>query len=45
MRTGFNGFGTGETVAVSDAPMTSLIPSADEAETPSNVVPLVAAGR
>ncbi len=43
MRTGFNGFGTGETVIVSDAPMTSLIPADGQVEVPTNVVPLAAA--
>jgi ornithine decarboxylase len=40
MRTGFNGFGTGETVIVNDAPMASLIPVDGQVEVPANVVPL-----
>ena len=40
MRTGFNGFGEGETVIVHDAPMTSLIPEGGEARIPDNVLPL-----
>ncbi len=40
MRTGFNGFGAGETVVVRDAPMASLIPADGVARVPANVVPL-----
>lgn len=40
MRTGFNGFGAGDTVIVRDAPMLSLIPADGEARVPGNVVPL-----
>jgi ornithine decarboxylase len=43
MRTGFNGFGTGDTVIVNDAPMASLIPVDGQVEVPANVVPLTAA--
>ena len=45
MRTGFNGFGTGETVVVSDAPMASLIPQGGVPAVPQNVVPLSAIRR
>lgn len=45
MRTGFNGFGTGETVIVSDAPMASLIPAGGAPSVPQNVVPLGIAAR
>lgn len=45
MRTGFNGFGSGETVIVSDAPMASLIPAGGEPSVPQNVVPLGIAAR
>ncbi|MFN7397617.1 MAG: type III PLP-dependent enzyme [Sandaracinobacter sp.] len=45
MRTGFNGFGTGETVIVSDAPMASLIPAGGSPRVPQNVVPLGIAAR
>ncbi len=45
MRTGFNGFGSGETVTVADAPMTSLIPSGGVSTVPQNVVPLTARAR
>ena len=40
MRTEFNGFGSGDTVIVTDAPMTSLIPEGGEARVPDNVLPL-----
>ena len=40
MRTGFNGFGEGETVIVLDAPMASLIPEGGEARIPDNVLPM-----
>jgi len=44
MRTGFNGFGAGETVAVADFPMASLVPENRPAEEayPANVTPLFA---
>lgn len=45
MRTGFNGFGEGATVVVSDAPMASLIPAGGEPQVPANVVPLGVAAR
>jgi ornithine decarboxylase len=45
MRTGFNGFGTGETAIVTDAPMTSLIPAEGRAAVPDNVLPLRAVRR
>lgn len=45
MRTGFNGFGAGDTVAVTDAPMASLIPADGQPEIPANVVPLSVASR
>ncbi len=45
MRTGFNGFGAGETVVVTDAPMTSLIPAGGKPVVPANVVRLSMAGR
>lgn len=45
MRTGFNGFTNGETVIVSDAPMTSLIPDGGMAQVPANVVQLGFAAR
>jgi ornithine decarboxylase len=45
MRTGFNGFGAGETVIVSDAPMASLIPAGGEPIVPQNVVRLGIAAR
>lgn len=45
MRTGFNGFGSGETVIVSDAPMASLIPAGGQPSVPQNVVPLGVAAR
>jgi ornithine decarboxylase len=40
MRTGFNGFGDGDTVIVEDRPMSSLIPEGGEARVPDNVLPL-----
>lgn len=40
MRTGFNGFGAGDTVIVRDPPMLSLIPADGQARVPANVVPL-----
>jgi ornithine decarboxylase len=45
MRTVFNGFGAGETVIVSDAPMASLIPAGGEPIVPQNVVTLGIAAR
>ncbi len=45
MRTGFNGFGSGETVIVSDAPMASLIPAGGSPRVPQNVVSLGVAAR
>jgi ornithine decarboxylase len=44
MRTGVNGFGASRIIAVSDAPMCSLIPSADAVPEalPANVTPLFA---
>lgn len=45
MRTGFNGFGSGETVIVSDGPMASLIPAGGSPRVPQNVVPLGIAAR
>jgi len=47
MRTGFNGFGAGdtETAIVHDAPMTSHIPDGGVARVPENVVRLVARQR
>ncbi|MCG2841562.1 type III PLP-dependent enzyme [Sandaracinobacter sp. RS1-74] len=45
MRTGFNGFGEGATVAVSDEPMTSLIPAGGVPQVPGNVVQLGVAAR
>jgi ornithine decarboxylase len=43
MRTGFNGFGSGETVIVEDGPMLSLIPAGGRPAVPDNVRPLTAA--
>jgi ornithine decarboxylase len=40
MRTGFNGFGAGDTVVVEDAPMASLIPADGRPRVPANVVPM-----
>lgn len=45
MRTGFNGFGAGETVIVTDQPMASLIPHGGIPSVPQNVVPLSAVRR
>lgn len=45
MRTGFNGFGSGETIVVTDAPMSSLIPQGGVSAVPQNVVPLTARAR
>ena len=45
MRTGFNGFGAGDTVIVSDAPMASLIPAGGQPIVPHNVVRLGIAAR
>ena len=45
MRTRFNGFGTGETIAVADQPLASLIPADGEARVPDNVRPLTARRR
>lgn len=42
MRTGFNGFGSGDTVVVHDRPMASLIPEGGVSQVPDNVRPLVA---
>lgn len=42
MRTGFNGFGAGDTVIVHDAPMSSHIPAGGIARIPDNVLPLTA---
>lgn len=42
MRTGFNGFGTGATVIVTDEPMLSLIPGSGQEPLPANVTPLFA---
>ena len=45
MRTGFNGFGSGETAVVTDQPMASLIPQGGIPQVPHNVVPLTAGAR
>lgn len=42
MRTGFNGFGSGDTIIVHDRPMASLIPEGGVSRVPDNVLPLVA---
>ncbi|MFN3592167.1 MAG: type III PLP-dependent enzyme, partial [Thermaurantiacus sp.] len=42
MRTGFNGFGTGATIVVTDEPMLSLIPGAGQEPLPDNVTRLFA---